>query len=67
MTELGFSIFPKMGSVYAFHPPESMAVKRPLTIHRPHQSRIEGYLTLIFARRLQRVYGWDERTFVARE
>ncbi|PKS05935.1 hypothetical protein jhhlp_007768 [Lomentospora prolificans] len=63
MVELGFSVFPKFGSVYTFSPPESLGFKRSLTIHRPHQSRIEGYLLPIFARRLKRVYGWTEKTF----
>lgn len=63
MAELGFSVLPKFGSVYTFFPPESMAVKKSLTVHRPHTSRIEGYLVLIFARRLKRVYGWGEGTF----
>ncbi|KAH7129563.1 hypothetical protein B0J13DRAFT_482978 [Dactylonectria estremocensis] len=65
MAELKFSVMPKFGSVYTFLPPDSMAAKKSFTIHRPHQSRIEGYMVLIFARRLKRVYGWGERTFVA--
>ena len=63
MADLGFSIFPKMGSVYTFCPPESMDTKKSFTIHRPHQSRIEGYMILIVARRLRRVFGWGENTF----
>lgn len=63
MAELGFSVIPTSGSVYTFVPPENMAVKRPLTLHRPHTSRIEGYPALIFARRLRRVYGFSEQTF----
>lgn len=39
-------------------------VKRSLTLHRPHQSRIEGYSLCIISRRLKRVYGWGEGTFV---
>ncbi|KAF9764609.1 hypothetical protein IL306_002778 [Fusarium sp. DS 682] len=63
MSELGFSVLPRFGSVYTFRPPEDMAIKRPVSIHRPHQSQIEGYLLLIFARRLNRAYGWSEDTF----
>ncbi|KAH7017420.1 hypothetical protein EDB80DRAFT_704864 [Ilyonectria destructans] len=63
MADLGFSVLPKFGSIYTFNPPEPMTVKRSLTLHRPHKSRIEGYLLLIFARRLKRVYGWGEQTF----
>nr|ABY83629.1 ipa protein [Plenodomus lingam] len=42
MADIGFSIMPKMGSIYAFRPPERMGVQRGLTLHRPHQSNIEG-------------------------
>ncbi|KXH67004.1 hypothetical protein CSAL01_05610 [Colletotrichum salicis] len=65
MAELGFSVLPKYGSVFTFMPPNTMTVKRPFTIHRPHKSQIEGYTTLIYSRRLARAYGWDEKTFVA--
>jgi len=40
MTELGFSVTPKGGSVFTFNPPESMAEKGSLTLHRPHVSEI---------------------------
>ncbi|KAI0867947.1 hypothetical protein GGS24DRAFT_245646 [Hypoxylon argillaceum] len=63
LAELGFSVIPKFGSVFTFFPPESMAVQTPLTLHRPHRSRIEGYLLLVFARRLSRLYGWGKDTF----
>ncbi|KAG7069794.1 Ipa protein [Colletotrichum scovillei] len=63
MAELGFSVLPKYGSVFTFMPPDSMAVKRPFTIHRPHKSQTEGYMTLVYSRRLARAYGWDEKTF----
>ncbi|KAJ8130369.1 hypothetical protein O1611_g3263 [Lasiodiplodia mahajangana] len=63
LAEVGFSVIPKFGSVFTFIPPESMAIQKPLTLHRPHQSRIEGYLLLVFARRLNRLYGWGEETF----
>ncbi|KAK1527739.1 uncharacterized protein CCOS01_08001 [Colletotrichum costaricense] len=63
MAEIGFSVLPKYGSVFTFMPPDSMAVKRPFTIHRPHKSQIEGYMTLVYSRRLARAYGWDEKTF----
>ncbi|KAK1639226.1 hypothetical protein BDP81DRAFT_480108 [Colletotrichum phormii] len=61
MAELGFSVLPKYGSVFTFMPPDTMAVQRPFTIHRPHKSQIEGYRTLIYSRRLTRAYGWDEK------
>jgi hypothetical protein len=63
MTDLGFSVIPKFGSVYTFYPPDTMAVKKSFTAHRPHQSKIEGHVTLIFAQRLRRVYGWSEHIF----
>lgn len=63
MVGLGFSVLPKFGSVYTFLPPDTMAVKKSFTIHRPHRSRIEGYMMPIFARRLKRLYGWGEQTF----
>ncbi|CAJ0554385.1 Ff.00g128980.m01.CDS01 [Fusarium sp. VM40] len=63
MAELGFSVIPRFGSVYTFRPSESIAAQRPVSIHRPHQSQIEGYLTLILARRLNRAYGWSETSF----
>ncbi|KAI1042273.1 hypothetical protein LB505_002998 [Fusarium chuoi] len=64
MSELGFSVLPRFGSVYTFRPSEDMHIKRPVSIHRPHQSQIEGYLILILARRLNRAYGWSEDSFV---
>ncbi|KAK3939513.1 ipa protein [Diplogelasinospora grovesii] len=57
MADLGFSVVPKFGSVYTFLPPQSMNADRSLTVHRPHQSRIEGHLVPVFAQRLRRVYG----------
>ncbi|KAF5694500.1 hypothetical protein FDENT_1112 [Fusarium denticulatum] len=64
MSELGFSVLPRLGSVYTFRPSEDMEIKKPVSIHRPHQSQIEGYLILILARRLNRAYGWSEDSFV---
>ncbi|KAI1069232.1 hypothetical protein LB507_008624 [Fusarium sp. FIESC RH6] len=64
MSELGFSVIPRFGSVYTFRPADDMDIKRPINIHRPHQSQIEGYITLILARRLSRAYGWSEHSFV---
>lgn len=63
MTDLGFSVQPKAGSVYTFFPPESMHISKSLTLHRPHKSEIEGHRAIAFARRLRRVYGWNEKTF----
>jgi hypothetical protein len=65
MTDLGFSIDPKVGSIYTFVPPEKMAVHRAVTLHRPHQASIQGRLLLIYSRRLKQVYGWDSSTFAA--
>jgi hypothetical protein len=65
MTDLGFSIIPKVGSIYTFVPPKGVAVQRDLTLHRPHQSRIEGRRLLVYSRRLARVYGWNDSTFIA--
>jgi hypothetical protein len=65
MTDVGFSIDPKVGSIYAFVPPEKMTVRRDITLHRPHRSSIEGRLLLIYSRRLKRVYGWESSTFIA--
>ncbi|KLP16144.1 Uncharacterized protein LW94_13832 [Fusarium fujikuroi] len=64
MSELGFSVLPRFGSVYMFRPSENMDIKRPVSIHRPHQSQIEGHWILILARRLNRAYGWSEDSFV---
>ncbi|KAL0935500.1 ipa protein [Colletotrichum truncatum] len=63
MADLGFSVIPKYGSVFTFLPPETMAIRKPFTVHRPHKSQIEGYLSLIIAQRLNRSYGWNEETF----
>lgn len=63
MADLGFSITPKFGSVFTFHPPESMGATRSLTLHRPHASEIEGYKLLIFSKRLQKTYNWTAETF----
>ncbi|KAI0426749.1 hypothetical protein F5Y09DRAFT_333907 [Xylaria sp. FL1042] len=63
LAELGFSVMPKFGSVFTFFPPADMAIQKSLTLHRPHKSRIEGHLLLVFARRLHRTYGWSEETF----
>ncbi|KAM7197295.1 hypothetical protein V8F33_005723 [Rhypophila sp. PSN 637] len=64
LAELKFSVVPKFGSVYTFYPPETVAVNKSFTVHRPHKSQIEGYLLPIFAKRLNRLYGWGEKTFV---
>jgi hypothetical protein len=62
MADLGFSITPTGGSIFTFNPPASMNT-RPITLHRPHTSDIEGHLVFIFARRLQRAYGWTAESF----
>lgn len=63
MADLGFSVTPKYGSVFTFHPPESMGAPRSITLHRPHASEIEGYKLLIFSKRLHKTYGWTVETF----
>jgi hypothetical protein len=65
MVEIGFSIRPAMGSIYTFSPPGHMSNSQPITLHRPHRSRIEGHITFRFSLRLRRVYGWNEGTFEA--
>ncbi|KAH6853270.1 hypothetical protein B0I37DRAFT_394415 [Chaetomium sp. MPI-CAGE-AT-0009] len=62
MVELGFSVTSVSGSGYTFVSTKEMGL-RNITIHRPHEGRIEGYRTLILARRLTKVYGWGEKTF----
>ena len=64
MADLGFSVTPKGGSIFEFNPPASMSITRPITLHRPHLSDIEGHTMCIFARRLERVYGWRAETFL---
>ncbi|ETS86118.1 hypothetical protein PFICI_04143 [Pestalotiopsis fici W106-1] len=63
MADLGFSVLPKFGSVYTFYPPQTMPNQRPLTVHRPHHSQIEGYKLLSYSRRLKRLYGWRQKNF----
>jgi hypothetical protein len=63
MADLKFSVMPKFGSVFTFFPPQDFRVQKSLTVHRPHKSRIEGHMLLIFASRLKRVYGWGEQSF----
>jgi hypothetical protein len=67
MAKLGFSISPKYGSVYTFYPPDSMTAKKSFTVHRPHQSKIEGYRAFMVARRLRTLYGWGEETFQVKQ
>ncbi|KAB8207493.1 hypothetical protein BDV34DRAFT_191805 [Aspergillus parasiticus] len=63
MAHMQFSVVPKTGSIYTFSPPEGFYVQKSITLHRPHQSRIEGWRLLYFAGRLKRKYGWDEKSF----
>lgn len=64
MVDVGFAVAPKVGSIYTFSAPRKMHMKRDLTIHRPHQSSIEGPRLLVISRRLNKVYDWEEATFV---
>ena len=67
MTDLQFSVVPNTGSIYTFVPPVGDEFdQRPLTIHRPHGSQIEGYKLRFFARRLSRVYGLGKDSFQPR-
>lgn len=61
--ELDFTVMPRFGSIYTFYPPESMGLKKSFTVHRPHQSRIEGHLITSLAVRLTRAFGWGSDTF----
>jgi hypothetical protein len=63
MADLNFPVVPKTGSVFTFFPPDDMGFERSFTLYRPHKSRIEGHVLLIFASRLRRVYGWESRSF----
>jgi hypothetical protein len=63
MTDLNFSITPKWGSVLTFYPPQDSSVQRSLTLHRPHNSHIEGFRLLFIAKRLKRTFGWEEKSF----
>lgn len=63
MVELGFTVIPKYGSAVTFEPTEAMSLAKSVTVHRPHQAKIEGHKLLMFASRLRTVYGWDEGTF----
>ncbi|KAB5535289.1 hypothetical protein GE09DRAFT_1250423 [Coniochaeta sp. 2T2.1] len=66
MAELGFAIHPRFGSVYRFIPPQSMNTTRPLTVHDPHKSKIEGRKKSHLRRRLQKVYEWEIENFHTR-
>jgi hypothetical protein len=63
MTDLNFSITPKWGSVFTFYPPQDFSVQQSLTLHRPHNSHIEGFRLLFIAKRLKRTFGWEEKSF----
>jgi hypothetical protein len=64
MADLKFSVTPRGGSRIAFNPPPSVE-GGPATIHRPHESDIEGRQLLYVARTLHMVYGWKAHSFVA--
>ncbi|EAW25757.1 uncharacterized protein NFIA_045770 [Aspergillus fischeri NRRL 181] len=63
MTDLNFSITPKWGSVFTFYPPQDFSVQQSLTLHRPHNSHIEGFRLLFIAKRLKQTFGWEEESF----
>ncbi|KAL2826693.1 hypothetical protein BDW59DRAFT_179403 [Aspergillus cavernicola] len=64
MADLKFSVVPRFGSVFTFLPHANFSPSKAFTIHRPHQSRSEGYKLIYFANRLKRIYGWGEESFV---
>ncbi|PLB54148.1 hypothetical protein P170DRAFT_344444 [Aspergillus steynii IBT 23096] len=59
MSELGFAVTHKYGSVVTFEPSASLSHLKAFTFHRPHESRLEGHRLLWLSRRLKRVYEWD--------
>ncbi|KAH0419769.1 hypothetical protein CcaCcLH18_14290 [Colletotrichum camelliae] len=61
---LGFSVVRCSGSAVTFAPEAEATEKRSITLHRPHNGQIEGYRSLILSRRLGKVYGWEESTFL---
>lgn len=63
MADMGFSVLPSFGSVFTFVSPDGAAVRKSITFHRPHHSRIEGFRLLGFAKRLTRRFGWTEESF----
>ncbi|KAL4865170.1 hypothetical protein BDV12DRAFT_155522 [Aspergillus spectabilis] len=63
MADLKFSVVPRFGSIFTFLPPSDFSPPKPFTIHRPHQSRIEGYKLIYFGQRLKRMYGWGDGSF----
>ncbi|KAH6666603.1 hypothetical protein B0J14DRAFT_195542 [Halenospora varia] len=63
MADLKFSVTPTSGSAYTFFPPPNSSLQLPLTVHRPHGPRIEGYMLLYFASRLSKKYGFSEQSF----
>ncbi|KAL3480182.1 hypothetical protein BJX99DRAFT_254775 [Aspergillus californicus] len=63
MADLSFSVVPKFGSIFTFLPSKGFSPPKQFTIHRPHQSRIEGYKLIYFGQRLKRVFGWGEESF----
>lgn len=63
MADMGFSVLPSFGSVFTFVSPDNAAVRKSITFHRPHHSRIEGFRLLGFAKRLTRRFGWTEESF----
>ncbi|KAL7914656.1 hypothetical protein GGI35DRAFT_488720 [Trichoderma velutinum] len=57
MVAMGFSIINGYCSFYTFFPAENMAVKTAFTVSKPSNSKIEGHLIPILARRLKKAYG----------
>ncbi|KAJ9611563.1 hypothetical protein H2200_004747 [Cladophialophora chaetospira] len=69
MTKIGFSAEKLWGSVWQFTPGEDVSttegVRRGFNIHEPHpSSEIPYRMARCWGRRLNRIYGWTEETFV---
>ncbi|KAL4788954.1 hypothetical protein BDV19DRAFT_383502 [Aspergillus venezuelensis] len=63
MADLQFSVTLNMGLVITFYLPKNLPSQRPLTLHRPHQARLEGHQLLFIASRLKRAFGWGRELF----
>lgn len=63
MADLNLSMMPNFGPVVTFFPPQEVGTQKPITSHRPHHPRLEGFRLLVFARRLRRRFGRNEKSF----
>lgn len=65
MTDVGFDVIPNVDPVFTFCPLEKVPVKNDVTIHRPHNSRIQGWKSIQISRKLTRAFGWNDATFTS--